>query len=154
MPPPLSVDKEAVRVLVVAVGVREAARQMNLNENTVCAWSDRGGWLDHLKPENQPKLPASMQPTIAIGAIKPAEALVNTMQDDSKACRAATLRYGRRVIEKAADLAEESPLDALSLAPDVSSAVKSAALAGEWQQPGGSSTVINIALIGRPLADE
>jgi hypothetical protein len=35
MPKPLNVDWPAVRVLAVAVGVREAARQMQISEDAV-----------------------------------------------------------------------------------------------------------------------
>lgn len=86
MPAPLAVDREQVRMLVVEHGVREAARRCNLNENTVLSWSDRGGWLDHLKPENQPKAPLSIRPTTAIGAIKPVDAQANLLME----CRGKT----------------------------------------------------------------
>ena len=79
MPPPLDVDKEDVRVLVVAVGPREAARQMGLKEATVNQWSARGGWLEHLRPENQPKAPVSMAPRTVTGVTNPASALQNTL---------------------------------------------------------------------------
>jgi hypothetical protein len=41
----LNVNREAVRTLAVAVGVREAARQCNLSEELVMKWSQREGWL-------------------------------------------------------------------------------------------------------------
>ena len=46
MPKPLNVDWPAVRVLAVAVGVREAARQMGISQ-TRCdnAQSAKAGWL-------------------------------------------------------------------------------------------------------------
>lgn len=151
MPAPLAVDKEQVRMLVVQYGTREAARRCNLNENTVLAWSNRGGWLAHLKPENQPKLPESMQPTVAIGAIKPADAQAEAMKEDSKACKAATLRYGRRTLEAAADLSDEEPIKALAMAPDVASTVKSVALAGEWQQGSQAAAVwVQVAVVNNP----
>jgi hypothetical protein len=41
----LAVDKEQVRAIAVQVGVREAARQCGLSEDTVKSWSKREGWL-------------------------------------------------------------------------------------------------------------
>jgi hypothetical protein len=42
--PKLNVDKEAVRILAIEVGAREAARRLGLNEATVCQWSARYKW--------------------------------------------------------------------------------------------------------------
>lgn len=55
MPAPLNVDREAVRVLCVAVGVREAARQMNIPEATVQAWSARGKWTEAIQNAQRTK---------------------------------------------------------------------------------------------------
>ena len=128
MPAPLAVDKEQVRMLVLDVGVREAARKLGLAENTVLAWSNRGNWLAHLS--QKPKLPASMQG--AICAISPAQALQNTLEEDSQACKTHALRYAKRTLKHAADLAEVAPDEALTQAPNVQSAAKTAALAGAW----------------------
>lgn len=40
-----TVNREAVRVLAIAVGVREAARRMGLSVERVMKWSQRGNWL-------------------------------------------------------------------------------------------------------------
>jgi hypothetical protein len=45
MPKPLNVDWPAVRVLAVAVGVREAARQMGISQDAVRQRSKREGWM-------------------------------------------------------------------------------------------------------------
>ena len=36
--------QEQVRVLALQIGVRPAARQLGLNEDTVCSWSKRYNW--------------------------------------------------------------------------------------------------------------
>lgn len=72
MPAALNVDREAVRTLAVAVGVREAARQMDIPEATVQAWSARGEWF-----VNPVQPPTVIQPTTI--ATKPANALQNSM---------------------------------------------------------------------------
>src|SRR5262245_22423192 len=38
------VDREAVRVLAITLGAREAARKLGLNENTVLSWARRENW--------------------------------------------------------------------------------------------------------------
>jgi transposase-like protein len=35
------VDREAVRILAIELGAREAARKLGLNENTVLSWARR-----------------------------------------------------------------------------------------------------------------
>jgi hypothetical protein len=45
MPKPLNVDWPAVRVLAVAVGVREAARQMRISQDAVRQRNAKAGWL-------------------------------------------------------------------------------------------------------------
>jgi len=106
----LDVDREAVRVLVVAVGPREAARQMGLSENTVLQWTSRFGWLDHTKAV--PQLPTSMQKQAVIGVIKPADALANSLKEDALATRVGLTRYAKRMAVQAetAGILEEAPL--------------------------------------------
>ncbi len=45
------VNKEAVRLLVIQHGQREAARIAGLNEDTVCSWAKRYGWSIASKPQ-------------------------------------------------------------------------------------------------------
>lgn len=94
----LDVDREAVKTLVVAVGVREAARKMGLSEDTVSAWSARGHWL-----QANP-LPTSM--VRASNASKtPSAAMVEALTDDSNATKIGFARAARTV---ATDLAGKS----------------------------------------------
>jgi hypothetical protein len=130
MPAPLDVDREQVRMLAMQVGPREAARRMGLSEDTVLAWSRREGWLDGIRLP--PPLPKSMQPT-AIAALKrPADALRDCLAEDGQATRVAGMRYARRVIERAAQVAEDEPDKALESAQNVKGALQSAAIAGGW----------------------
>jgi|SRR5882757_8069497 len=139
---PLEIDKEQVRMLVLQVGPREAARRCNLNENTVLQWSSRYGWLEHLREE--PERPKSMQPRPVINVISPVEALERKQAEDSKACRTAALSYGRSTLEAAAELAKEAPLKALCMASDVASTVKSVSIAADWQA-GKDAQVLSIS---------
>ncbi len=130
--------------MVIEHGVRDAARMCNLNENTVLAWSKRGGWLDHLKPENQPKPPASMQPTVAIGAIKPADALVNTLLEDNHETKLSLSRSFRKMAKEA----ESAPLEQ---AGDVLQVTKGAALVHNWT---GSQQSVRISMFAPGQAIE
>jgi hypothetical protein len=38
-------DHESVRTLAIQIGVRPAARQLGLNEDTVCSWAKRENWF-------------------------------------------------------------------------------------------------------------
>lgn len=94
----LDVDREAVKTLAMAVGVREAARRIGLPESTVKSWSDRGDWL---RPVVQP-------PTVlrASNASKtPSAAMVEALTDDSNATKIGFARAARTV---ATDLAGKS----------------------------------------------
>lgn len=121
-------DKEQVRMLVISVGCSEASRQTGIPLNTILSWSARGEWL---KPRAVQPLPPSMQGN-AIAAIKPADALQNVMQDLTKDTKLAGMRFAKRTVQYAAEIAETEPAKALVLATDVKSALQSAAIAGDW----------------------
>jgi len=44
-----------VRVLALAIGAREAARKLKLNENTVCGWASTGHWNLPSRKNGRPK---------------------------------------------------------------------------------------------------
>lgn len=144
MPAPLDVDREQVRMLVLSVGVREAARQMGIKESTVMQWSARGKWLEHTRA--QPLLPASMQPVIVSGVISPADALENTLREDGNATKTAGMKYARRAAEHAAKLAEESPDLALEQAANVKQVLQTAAIAGGWRDGETGGISVNLLL--------
>lgn len=140
MAAPLNVDREQVRMLVLSVGVREAARQCGISENTVLAWSNRGGWLQHITKPEPIERPASMQG--AIVAIKPADALQNTLAELGNRTKLAAMKYAAKTTEHAAELDAE---EALAAANDMKAVVQTAAIAGSWQSSTG--TQVNIALL-------
>lgn len=147
MPAALDVNKEAVQVLVGAVGVREAARQMGLSENTVLAWANRGGWVQHIANAKERKVQslASNRPdSLQSPAIKPADALQNVLQDDSRETRISLSKSTRRLAKDA----ESAPLEQ---AGDVLQVAKTASLIHGWA-PGapatGQAMVLNINVLG------
>ncbi len=85
MPIALDVNKEAVQVLVGAVGVREAARQMGLSENTVLTWANKGGWVQHIENAKERKVQslALRRPdSVQSPTIKAADALKNVLEEN------------------------------------------------------------------------
>lgn len=118
MPAPLAVDKEAVRVLVVAVGSAEAARRTGLPEGTVRQWSKRGGWTAGVKecaalaagsptPERvalAASLPESMRPLAVTGVTNPADALLRVIADRLASSRLSRSRYVQRASARLAVL--------------------------------------------------
>ena len=77
------VDREAVRTLAVAIGVREAARQLGLSEERVMKWSQRGHWL---KAEAKPQPPTVTRNDVRT-VRKPAEVLMYKLQEQSQNTR-------------------------------------------------------------------
>lgn len=150
MPPPLKIDKEAVRVLVVAIGPRAAARELGIPEATVLAWSNRGGWLEKVKEMREIAATRVQERQEARGIVQsvaikcPAQALADVMADDSRETRISLSRASRRLAKDA----ESADLDQ---AADVLTVARTAALVHGWADPAASGgTVINIALLGAP----
>lgn len=151
MPAPLAVDREQVRMLVMELGVAKAAQSLNISLGTVKAWSARFGWIKSMrhpatassdppfKPQSatalQP-LPASIQPvTVSAGATiatKPADALADTLADDSRQTRTSASRAVRRRVERLAE--SDEPADARNL----HELVKSAAMVHGWDAQAGT----------------
>lgn len=141
--PALDVDREAVRTLVVALGVREAARQMGLSEDTVSTWSARGKWL-------QPTpLPPTMAPQ-ATKAIAPAEALTKALAEDSLNTK---IGFSRAAVKVATHLGEKEPGDLIER-DTAQSARQWSEIAGKvhgWdakQDGAGVNVAVNIGIIG------
>ena len=80
MPKSLNVDWPAVRVLAVAVGVREAARQMGISQDAVRQRSKREGWMTSVKATTQRAL-AKPVTTVSPDALSPADALANVFSE-------------------------------------------------------------------------
>lgn len=153
MPAPIEVDKEQVRMLVLSVGVREAARQIGLNEKTVLHWSHTGNWLAHTKPQPKPVLPLSMQ-SRSVVSVKPADALQNTLKNDHEETKINVLRYAKAASAEGARLAEEQPDKALDQAANMKQVAQAASIAVGEKAGDSTQVLVNIALLGRELPTE
>lgn len=84
MPQALEVDREHVKLLAFQVGVREAARQLGLSEDTVMQWSKREKWSEQFAQAQQAKeLKIGKQPLKAYVSTNPLEVLAR-LGDKSK----------------------------------------------------------------------
>lgn len=128
MPAALDVNREEVRMLVVSVGCREAARQMGLDENTVLQWSARYGWLKGLR--EKPALPLSMRQPV-IGVISPANAQRNVLVEKLLQTRENHLDVALAVSERLKQLPASAHLDKDG-AQVLLATGKHAALVGGW----------------------
>ncbi len=126
----IQVNKEAVRLLVIQHGQREAARLAGLNEDTVCSWAKRYGWKVASK-------------TQANGHSALVERISDELETNERETRLSLSRYSKR----AAQEAEEAKLR------DASNVHKAAQVAGitfKWDQKSdmGQNVIVNVALLG------
>lgn len=86
------IDRDQVKMLVLQLGVRAAARELDIPEGTVQTWSADGNWLADTRPTVIPaKLPPpiSQAPITSTNSTKPVDALKNRLNRDSKTTRLA-----------------------------------------------------------------
>jgi hypothetical protein len=102
MSKPLNVDWPAVRVLAVAVGVREAARQMGLSEDAVRQRSKREGWMASPKTAAQRAL-AKPVTSVSPVALSPAQALANVFSERKHRTKLGLSKYAAEAAEEAAE---------------------------------------------------
>lgn len=111
MPAALDVNKEEVRMLVLAVGVREAARQMGINEKTVLHWSHTGSWLasTRAQPASLPR-PASQVPRSVVSVV-PAKALENVLKERQNHTKLGLSLYAARASRVASRIPKHELLE-------------------------------------------
>lgn len=144
-------NREAVKVLAQAIGVREAARRMGLSEERVMKWSQRdpsgpwGSMMSAPPPPSRGRIAKVECPQIVRTA---SEAMADVNAENGARSRSAALRYSARNLEHLADL---PPDEGVLLAPQAASLVKVAATAGEWATASRGNVRINI-LAADPFA--
>jgi hypothetical protein len=102
MPKPLNVDWPAVRVLAVAVGVREAARQMRISQDAVRQRSKREGWMACPKTVTQRAL-AKPVTSVSPNVLSPADALANVFSERKHRTKLGLSKYAAEAAERAGE---------------------------------------------------
>jgi hypothetical protein len=102
MPKPLNVDWPAVQVLAVAVGVREAARQMGISEDAVRQRSKREGWMTSVKATTQRAL-AKPVTSVSPDVLSPADALANVFSERRDRTKLGLSKYAAEAAERAGE---------------------------------------------------
>lgn len=103
MPAELLIDREKVKMVALQIGVREAARQFGLNENTVMAWSIRYNWFGDKALADGVKEAVIEQRGLQAAARKSPADIVKSLGDRSK------LRLSRTVDKTALHLYRQKP---------------------------------------------
>ena len=102
MPKPLSVDWPAVRVLAVAVGVREAARQMGISQDAVRQRSKRERWMTSVEASAQRALSKPVT-RLSPDVLSPADALGNVLNERKHRTKLGLSKYAAEAAERAGE---------------------------------------------------
>ncbi len=124
------VNKEAIRLLVVQHGQREAARLAGLNENTVRSWAMRYGWST--ATNTQPNGHSPLVQQVASELAK--------LENETRSSLA----------RSAARLAKRSESADLEQSGHVHNVAKTAAIVHKWdtKEQSSGNVIVNIALLG------
>lgn len=149
--PALDVNKEAVKTLCLDVGVREAARQMGLSENTVKAWSLRGKWFK--QPALPPTIAASVQLhksdriVSAPTAPKASDTLQSMLESDSKRTKIGLAMATRKAAER---FAKKSGEEVIAQASELRQIASTASTVHGWNDKadGGLNLQLGIMIGG------
>jgi hypothetical protein len=147
MPKPLNVDWPAVRVLAVAVGVREAARQMGISQDAVRQRSKREGWMASPKTVTQRAL-AKPVTSVSPNVLSPAHALANVLSERKHRTKLGLSKYAAEAAERAGE--SDGDLDLSRSVRDVA-AVHSTL----WPNQPETNQILNIGILignSRPKA--
>lgn len=132
MPAALDVDWPSVRTLAVAVGVREAARQLGLSEDAVMQRSARERWLaDPQIRAVTARSVAERGSALSAAVSTPARALAAMMAEDSLDCRSTALRVTRRALRRV-ERCDDDELMLPEVADVLNKHTKTAGVAGGW----------------------
>lgn len=131
-------QREAVKTLAIAVGVRESARQTGINENTILSWSKRDNWFkDTIVPK--PNTITNPNNGTAINAIKPSVALANLLEEDNRETKLSLSRGIRRIAKHIENEKEDRLFEK---ADRVKNVVSSASQLHNWEAKEEGSGVL------------
>jgi len=141
MPAALEIDWPSVRILAMAVGVREAARQLGISEGAVLQRSTREKWLaDPQIRSVVARTVSERQSALSSAVITPAEAMQNELKKLNSESR---MGFARGLHKAALSVQELSGDAVLEQAQNVKATIQSAATIHGWS---ASSPVVKVAL--------
>lgn len=138
MPDPLTVDREQVRLVAVQIGVREAARQFGLPENTVKTWSGRYGWFKEAAEQQQLVETARETKRVRQGLSPREPTAAEILEKYGKETRLSLAAGIARGAETVRDMDGQ---EVLLASQQVSQLTKAAATVHGWQSTGPSLSV-------------
>ncbi len=129
------VNKEAVRLLAIQIGVRPAARKLGLNEDTVCSWAKRDNWF--VVPANPQTLQAPQAPS-------PGDVMLNTLAEHERKTKLGLASYAST---QAQHLAKNGKLTDSGHFKNVAGG---ASIVHRWdaKSENTQNVVVNVALLG------
>lgn len=149
MPAAIPIDHEAVRVVAVQIGVREAARQFGLPEDAVRQWSHREEWFERKQQEEQ-SVAVAMQRKFENHPVSQSvtgRSAAEILRDFSGQTRLSHAKVARKV---ANSLCEKDPDELILNMPNVLGAAKHAALTFGWTS-GSPTTSVRLDLLAGTL---
>jgi hypothetical protein len=146
MPKPLNVDWSAVRVLALAVGVREAARQMGISEDAVRQRSKREGWMASPKTVSQRAL-AKPVTSVSPVALSPADALANVFSERKHRTKLGLSKFTAEAAEQAA--VHRDKLGIAGRVKDVAAVHKTL-----WPEENQREPILNLAILTGQIRPE
>lgn len=147
MPAAFDIDRESVKTLCVAIGVRAAARKLNLPEDTVRQWSCRGKWFSHHSPPPpKPQPPTVLQPkTDAVTNVTtPSETLKNALEADSRASKIGLSAATRRAADA---FAKKKGSSVIKQAQQLRHVVAAAATLHGWTESKETGLTVNLGVV-------
>ncbi len=130
------VDREAIRLLAIEHGVREAARMTGLNEDRVRQWSSRFSWFEAKTPHHN-------QAVTNVTTL-PADAHLHELQTHERETRLSLARSARK-------LATEAESAKLNESNHILNVAKTAAVVHKWndekQNVSFSLNVLNLNML-------
>jgi membrane carboxypeptidase/penicillin-binding protein len=138
MPAPLAVNWNEVKTLALAIGVREAARQLELSEEAVMKRCSREGWLkqrDRDQEFAETALAEKRQRQGMSATVRTAAEVLASMGDDTRAKLAIGVNKGAQAV------ADMDGQEVLLASQQVQQLTKAAATVHGWQSSGPSLSV-------------
>ncbi len=130
------VDREAVRLLAIQLGVREAARRTGLNESTVKSWSARHNWFAVSHHPNSEK-------SIASSASKPGDVLLQSISENIGKARA----HLAKVVQESASKVKAVTIESAKELRDLAATARDLGPGWEARNDAASGLAVNILIV-------